>query len=57
MGSSKKKRSTFAKHKREREVEEKRRLKRERKQAAAAERIAARDGDQAETIVPSADGE
>jgi hypothetical protein len=30
MGSSKKKRSTFAKHKREREVEEKRRLKRER---------------------------
>ena len=57
MGSGKKKRSTFAKHKREREVEEKRRLKRERKQAAAAERLAEREGEPADTIVPAADGE
>jgi hypothetical protein len=39
----KKKRQTFGKHARERAIEEKRRLKRERKQAAAAERLAAPD--------------
>ncbi len=53
----KKKRQTFGKHARERAIEEKRRLKRERKQAAAAERLAARDPEQTDTIVPLADGE
>jgi hypothetical protein len=53
----KKKRQTFGKHARERAIEEKRRLKRERKQAAAAERQAAPDAEQTDTIVPLADGE
>ena len=44
MGSNKKRHQTFSKRNRERAVEEKRRLKRERKQAAAAERAAIRDG-------------
>ena len=38
-------------------IEEKRRLKRERKQAAAAERLAAPDPEQTDTIVPLADGD
>jgi hypothetical protein len=53
----KKKRQTFGKHARERAIEEKRRLKRERKQAAAAERQAAPDAEQTDTIIPLADGE
>ncbi len=51
----KKKRQTFGKHARERAIEEKRRLKRERKQAAAAERLAAPDREQTDTIVPLAE--
>jgi len=43
--ATKKRQQTFAKRKREMEVEEKRRLKREKKQAARAERaLAAQDG-------------
>jgi len=57
LGSSKKKRQTFAKHTRERAVEEKRRLKRERKQAAAAERAAERDGVQTDMEPSPADTE
>ena len=53
----KKKRQTFGKHARERAIEEKRRLKRERKQAAAAERQAARDPERTDTVAPLADGE
>lgn len=57
MGSSKKRQSTFAKRNREREVEEKRRLKRERKQAAAAERVAIRDGIAPTATLPPPDGD
>ena len=53
----KKKRQTFGKNARERAIEEKRRLKRERKQAIAAERLAAPDPEQTTTIVPLADGD
>ena len=44
MGSNKKRQQTISKRNRERAIEEKRTLKRERKQAAAAERAAIRDG-------------
>jgi hypothetical protein len=57
MGSNKKQRQTFGKRNRERAVEEKRRLKRERKQAAAAERAAIRDGIEVPAAPQPADGD